>query len=113
AVSTYFGTLNGALEALQQCRVDLIGVDLVSDPKTIKAVTRLPWKKELALGCVDARNTKLESVTELHAVFDVITKRIPSDRLYVNPNCGLEFLPYAQARQKLKRLVEAVRRYRD
>ena len=112
ALYTYFGTLNGALEALAQCKVDALGVDVVSDPKAIGAITRLKWDRQLALGCVDARNTKLESVTELHALFDVVTKRVPGERLYVNPNCGLEFLPYEQARQKLVRLVEAVRRYR-
>ena len=111
ALYTYFGSLNGALEALQRCRVDVIGVDVVSDPKAIGAVKRLKWTKELALGCVDARNTKLESVTELHALFHVIRRTIPRDRLTVNPNCGLEFLPYAQARAKLHRLVEAVQSY--
>jgi len=111
ALSTYFGSLNGTLEELQRCRVDVLGVDVVSDPKAIGAVKRQKWAKELALGCLDARNTKLESVTELHALFDVVTKRVPKDRLYVNPNCGLEFLPYEQARQKLDRLGEAVRRY--
>jgi len=113
ALYTYFGSLDGTLEALQHCRVDLIGVDVVSDPKAIGAIKRLKWTKELAVGCLDARNTKLESVVELHALFDVVRKVVPQDRLYVNPNCGLEFLPFEQASQKLKRLVEAVRTYRS
>ncbi len=112
ALYLYFGHLDGALAALRPCRVDLIGVDVVSDPKSITAVRKQKWTKELALGCVDARNTKLESVTELHALFDVVKRVVPKNRLYANPNCGLEFLPYEQARQKLNRLVEAVRRYK-
>ena len=112
ALYLYFGHLDGTLPALRQCRVDLIGVDVVSDPKAITTVRKQKWTKELALGCVDARNTKLESVTELHALFDVVKRVVPKNRLYVNPNCGLEFLPYEQARQKLNRLVEAVRRYK-
>ena len=112
AVYTYFGSLNGGLESLMRAHVDLIGVDVVSDPKTLAALTRVKVTKELALGCLDARNTKLESVGELHALFNVVKKLVPGDRLYVTPNCGLEFLPYAQAHQKLNRLVEAVRRYR-
>ena len=111
ALYTYFGSLNGTLEALQRAPVDLIGVDVVSDPKALGAVRRLKWTKELALGCLDARNTKLESVTELHALFDVMKTRVPLKRLTVNPNCGLEFLPYEQACQKVNRLVEAVRTY--
>lgn len=112
ALYTYFGHLNGVLEPLQRCRVDIIGVDVASDPKAIQAVRRTTWAKELALGCLDARNTKLESVEDLHALFDAVKRAVPLDRLYVNPNCGLEFLPFEQAHQKLKRLVEAVRTYR-
>ena len=113
ALYTYFGHLNGILPALQQCRVDLIGVDVVSDPKALAAVTRVKWKKALAIGCLDGRNTKLESVKELHRVFDAVKKTVPADRLSINPSCGLEFLPFQQAQQKLKRLVEAVRTYRS
>ena len=113
ALYTYFGTLDGALEALHRCPVDIIGLDVVSDPKAISALRRIKWTKEVALGCLDARNTKLESVTELHALFDVVKKCVPLNRLFVNPNCGLEFLPHEQARQKLARLVEAVHTYRN
>ena len=113
ALYTYFGTVSrNVLDALQKCRVDVIGVDVVSDPKAIGIVKNLKWTKALALGCLDARNTKLESVAELHALFDLISRVVPTDRLYVNPSCGLEFLPYEQAHQKLERLVEAARTYR-
>ena len=112
AVTTYFGSLDGGLEALMRLPVDLIGVDVVSAPKTLAALKRVKITKALALGCLDGRNTKLESVTELHALFNVVRKRVPLDRLHVTPNCGLEFLPHSQALAKIRRLVEAVRSYR-
>jgi 5-methyltetrahydropteroyltriglutamate--homocysteine methyltransferase len=112
AVCTYFGQLDGALDELLRANVDIVGVDVVSEPKTLAALKRAKITKELALGCLDARNTKLESVGELHALFNVITKRVPADRLHVSPNCGLEFLPHRQALAKLERLAEAVRTYR-
>ncbi len=111
AVYTYFGSLNGGFEALQRAKVDVIGVDVVSDPSMLSTLKRAKITKELALGCLDARNTKLESIGELHALFNVVTKRVPADRLYVNPNCGLEFLPHSQALAKLERLAEAVHTY--
>ena len=112
AVYTYFGSLNGVLEPLMRAQIDIVGVDVVSDPKTLAALKRTKIKKALALGCLDARNTKLESVRDLHALFDHIKRVVPLDRLYVNPSCGLEFLPHTQALAKVKRLVEAVRTYR-
>ena len=112
AAYTYFGSLNGGLEALMRAKVDVIGVDLVSNPKMLGSLKRTKITKGLALGCLDARNTKLESVSELHALFDAVRKRVPADQLYVNPNCGLEFLPHTQALAKVHRLVQAVRTYR-
>ncbi len=113
ALYTYFGSVTAeTLRMLQRVPVDLIGVDVVSDPKVLGAVRRLKWTKELAVGCLDARNTKLESVTELHALFDVLRRLVPTDRFTVNPNCGLEFLPHRQAVEKIRRLAEAVRTYR-
>jgi 5-methyltetrahydropteroyltriglutamate--homocysteine methyltransferase len=112
AVYTYFGSPDGALEQLMRSPAQVIGVDVVSDPATLTALKRVKITKELALGCLDARNTKLESVQELHRLFDAIRKLVPLDRMYVNPNCGLEFLPHAQALAKVRRLVQAVRTYK-
>ncbi|MBI4004002.1 MAG: hypothetical protein HY353_03180 [Candidatus Omnitrophica bacterium] len=112
AVYTYFGALDGLFAPLMKAKVDLIGADLVSEPKTIQALKRTKITKELAIGCLDARNTKLESVRELHAIFRAVGRLVPLDRLYVNPNAGLEFLPHTQALAKLKRLGEAVRSYK-
>ncbi|MBI2495522.1 MAG: hypothetical protein HYY59_01940 [Candidatus Omnitrophica bacterium] len=114
AVYTYFGSLNGALEPLlTRAQVDLVGVDVVSDPKALGALKRLKVTKELALGCLDARNTKLESVEDIQAVFLAVKNLVPPDRLTVNPNCGLEFLPHPQALAKIRRLAEAARNYRN
>ena len=112
ALYTYFGSLDGAFASLMRVPVDILGLDVVSEPKAISVLKTAKLTKELAVGCVDARNTKLESVTELHALFDLIKKYAPLDRLYVNPNCGLEFLPHTQALAKIRRLVQAVRTYR-
>ena len=111
AVSTYFGALDGTLNALMRSAVDIVGVDIVSEPKTLSVLKRTKITKELAVGCLDARNTKLESVAELHGIFRAVRKLAPRGGLYVNPNCGLEFLPHAQALAKVKRLVEAARTF--
>ena len=112
AIYTYFGAVNGWWPALLRAPVDIVGVDVVSDPKALTALTRTKITKALALGCLDARNTKLESIKALHAIFRIASKRVPLDQLYVNHNCGLEFLPHTQALAKIHRLVEAVKTFR-
>ena len=111
AVYTYFGSLNGTLAPLMRAKVDVIGLDVVSDPQALATLGRTRVTKELALGCLDARNTKLESVAELHALFNGVKKLFPLDRLYINPNCGLEFLPHDAALRKIQRMQEAVASY--
>lgn len=112
AVYTYFSALNGALEPLMKAKVDIIGVDVVSGAKALAALKRTRINKALAVGCLDARNTKLESMNDLHATIRAVERLVPGDRLYLNPNCGLEFLPHPQALAKLKRLGDAARAYR-
>ena len=56
---------------------------------------------------VVARNTKLEDVAQLKAALDLSTKAVPADRLWLSPNCGLEFLPHQSAVKKLQLLRSA------
>ena len=111
AVYTYFGSLNGGLASLMGANVDVVGVDVVSHPETLNSLKRIKITKGLAIGCMDARNTKLEPVKELHAILKTVSRLVPKDELYVNPNCGLEFLPHKQALAKVKRLAEAARSF--
>ena len=68
-----------------------------------------PTDKMLGCGIVDARNTRLESVEEIVSAIERVSKSVSLDRLYINPSCGLDFLPRQNARQKLARLVEGTR----
>ncbi len=109
----YFGGVDGRLNQLLKSKVQAIGLDLIESPETLATLKRVKFDKILGLGVVDARNTKLESIKELHQMFKAATQIVPSERLYVSPNCGLEFLPHQQAVAKLRNLVEAVKTWRN
>ena len=110
----YFGGPNPAqLTQLLKTKISAIGLDVVESPQTLAALKRVKCDKILGLGCVDARNTKLESIKDLHKLFTAASRLAPSEQLYVTPNCGLEFLPHQQAVAKLRNLVEAVATWRN
>ncbi len=113
ALYLYFGSIQKLLPELFELPVDLIGVDVVSKKENLDLLLEYDGKKEIGLGCVDARNTRLETESELYAIFEKVTKRIPSDKIYINPSCGLEFLPHAEAHKKLKNMVLAVKKFRE
>jgi 5-methyltetrahydropteroyltriglutamate--homocysteine methyltransferase len=51
----------------------------------------------------------METVDEIAELIRRAGQLVPSERLYVNPSCGLEYLPREVAFEKLKRMVEGVR----
>jgi methionine synthase II (cobalamin-independent) len=70
-------------------------------------------KKELGLGLVDGRNTRIEDVKETTKVAAKILRKINAERAYLNPSCGLdEYLPREVAFEKLKNLVAIAKQVR-
>ncbi len=110
AVYTWFGDADGILPQLLELPVDLIGLDFVWGPANWDALRRTPFSKRLGFGIIDARNTKMESVEQIAERIKEVSDLVPPDRLDVNPSCGLEYLPREVAFEKLKRMVEGVRR---
>ena len=92
-------------------QVDGIGIDLVSRPENLNLILESLFDKELILGCLDARNTKLEDEEELLKLFERTTQKVSAERIYVSPSCGLEFLPRQTALLKLKRMVQVVKKF--
>lgn len=112
ALYTYFGDV-ADLPDVFTLPFTVFGLDFVSGPANWDLLPRLPADKELALGILDARNVKLESHEAIANALQRALNYVSPDRLYVNPNCGLEFLPREQARAKLVRLVEAVHQFQE
>jgi 5-methyltetrahydropteroyltriglutamate--homocysteine methyltransferase len=111
ALCLYFGSIKKLVPHLFELPVDLIGVDVVSKKENLDLLLDSGGKKEIGLGCVDARNTMMEKQSDLIALFKKAAKKIPADKIWVSPSCGLEFLPHAEAQKKLKNMVEATRRF--
>jgi 5-methyltetrahydropteroyltriglutamate--homocysteine methyltransferase len=108
ALYLYFGSIKKLVPHLFEPPVDILGIDVVSKKENLDLVLDYNGKKAIGLGCVDARNTMMEKQPDLIALFEKITKKFSADRIFVNPSCGLEFLPHAEAQKKLKNMVAAV-----
>ncbi len=87
----------------------VIGLDFVWGPRNWETLRRFPADKELGLGIVDGRNTRLEPVQEIVEGVRRAMEHVSPDRISVSPSCGLDYLPRQQAYDKLVRLVEGVR----
>jgi 5-methyltetrahydropteroyltriglutamate--homocysteine methyltransferase len=72
-------------------------------------VGQFPKTLELGLGVVDVKTDDLETAEGVAARLRRAIARIPPDRLYVNPDCGLKFTRRDVAFDKLKAMVEGAR----
>lgn len=113
-LSTYFGGVEFMLkELIQDVNCGGLGLDLVEAPKQLDVLEDLCIDKDLHLGIMDARTTKLEDY-EYYAKWLSLFDKIGFKKdIYVGPNNGLEFLPWDKAESKLKNMVECVNRYKE
>ena len=107
ALQTYFFPADPLLDALAAFPVAQIGIDVRSrETHVLEKLNTV--RQTVVLGIVDARNTRVETETELVGLIETALKRIPADYLWLAPTTGLEYLPHDVAVQKLKALVGAV-----
>jgi 5-methyltetrahydropteroyltriglutamate--homocysteine methyltransferase len=109
AVYFYFGAPDGALPVAVESGFTTVGVD-ATIPGVLDKVKAGPRPQKLAAGIVDSRTTRMETDELISSRLRAAAAIVPPDRLYVNPNMGLEFLPREQAEEKLRRLSSAARK---
>ena len=109
ALYTWFGSADGILPALLDLPVDTIGLDFVSGRDNWEAVKSVSFSKRLGAGIVDGRNTRIESLEQIEESIRRLSEVVPPDKIYVNPSCGLEYLPREVAFEKLKIMVQGAR----
>ncbi len=104
ALYLYFGDSIPLYDRLQRLPIDVLGLDFTYNPKLVQRIVMSGSVKALGLGLVDGRNTKLEGPGEVARQIDRLLPRVQADVCYLNPSCGLEYLPRDRAFAKLAHL---------
>lgn len=106
ALQTYFFPADPLLDALAAFPVAQVGVDVRSrDTHALERLNAL--RQTVVLGIVDARNTRVETESELVGLIETALRQLPADYVWLAPTTGLEYLPHDVALKKLKVLVAA------
>lgn len=106
----YFNTVEKIAANFDKFAVSVIAVDCVSIPSNFEHLAHHAHRQIPCFGIVDARNIRLESEEVLRRQCEQISNRFPD--AYISISCGLEFLPHANALEKIKLLGRNVRRFR-
>jgi 5-methyltetrahydropteroyltriglutamate--homocysteine methyltransferase len=111
SLCTYFGDAAKLYGDFQDMPVEIIGLDFTYSEDLISNIEMVGSSKVLGLGIFDARNSRMDRKEEIFRVLDRVLPRVSTDSCYLNPSCGLEFLPRDRARKKLELMTSLRYRY--
>ena len=104
-----FGAPTAIFDTLRELPWSVIGLDLREAPAAWDLLPRVPEGRGVALGLVDARNTRLEETADLAREVARARAARPDLEFQLCPTASLEYLPADKAEAKVARLVEAAR----
>ncbi|HEY3155805.1 MAG TPA: hypothetical protein VGK76_04130 [Candidatus Eisenbacteria bacterium] len=99
----------GVFDAIRDLAWTALGLDLVEAPDAWSLIPKVPQGRTVALGLVDARNTRLENPPDVAKAVER-ARSMRSDLTWqLCPTASLEYLPVDRAAMKVSRLTEAAR----
>lgn len=111
ALYTYFGDAADVYDKLQELQVDILGLDFTYSRTLTEVIVVQGTIKSLGLGIIDGRNTRRETEECVFPLLDSLVAACDVERLYLNPSCGLEYLPRTKAIAKLENMVRLRNKY--
>jgi 5-methyltetrahydropteroyltriglutamate--homocysteine methyltransferase len=104
-----YGDFHKAYPKMLEIPVDQIDLEFAnSDYALLEEFDSSPFTKYIGLGVVDVHSHDLESVDEIADGIRKGLKRVPADRMFVDPDCGLKTRTEDQAKAKLTNIRKAV-----
>lgn len=104
-----FGNIKGHFREIIDFNAQIIGVDFFST--SLNDVTDFDTKKGIGIGCIDARNSLVETSDWILNFVTMVKEKLGDIKhIMIMPNCDMEFLPRAVAEEKMRVIGEAARR---
>jgi len=110
ALFTYFGDIKPLYSEVQKLKVDILGIDFTYSSNLTDFIISNGTDKNLSLGIIDGRNTKIEDIKKIAEEVERIISSLKLQEVYINPSCGLELLPQDKAYMKLENMCK-IREY--
>ncbi len=100
--------------AFLDMKADEIHLEMASrEFAEIEIIEQIARRKDVAVGIIDVKSYYIETVEDVAGRVALCLKYAPPERLSFAPDCGLSQTARWAARQKLRNMVEGVRRLRD
>ncbi|GAB2792776.1 5-methyltetrahydropteroyltriglutamate--homocysteine S-methyltransferase [Halomonas shantousis] len=108
-----YSEFNDIIAAIAALDADVITIETSrSDMELLDAFQDFAYPNEIGPGVYDIHSPNLPEVDWMVALMEKAAKKIPAERLWVNPDCGLKTRGWAEVDPALENMVEAARELR-
>jgi len=108
-----YSEFNDIIAEIAAMDADVISIETArSDMELLQAFLDFDYPNEIGPGVWDIHSPRVPSAEEMAGLLRRATNRIPPERLWVNPDCGLKTRGWAEVRPAMANLVAAARQLR-
>ncbi|WP_102542852.1 5-methyltetrahydropteroyltriglutamate--homocysteine S-methyltransferase [Vibrio breoganii] len=108
-----YSEFNEIIDSVAALDADVITIETSrSNMELLNAFEEFNYPNEIGPGVYDIHSPNVPSVEWIEQLIEKAATRIPVERLWVNPDCGLKTRNWQETEQSLKNLVEATQRLR-
>ncbi|WP_457790014.1 5-methyltetrahydropteroyltriglutamate--homocysteine S-methyltransferase [Pseudomonas sp. PL-6] len=108
-----YSEFNDVIEAIAAMDADVITIETSrSDMQLLEAFERFAYPNEIGPGVYDIHSPRVPDSAEMAGLLRKAATRIPVERLWVNPDCGLKTRAWSETEAALVNMVAAARQLR-
>ncbi|QOJ21713.1 MAG: 5-methyltetrahydropteroyltriglutamate--homocysteine S-methyltransferase [Gammaproteobacteria bacterium] len=109
-----YSEFNDIMEAIASMDADVITIETSrSDMELLDAFDQFQYPNEIGPGVYDIHSPNIPSVDSIMQLMKKAAQRIPPERLWVNPDCGLKTRNWDEVKPALSNMITASRQLAD
>ena len=103
-----YAEFNEIMDAIIKLDADVISIEASrSSMELLNAFSKNDYPNEIGPGVYDIHSPRVPSVNEIKELISDLISHLSSDRLWINPDCGLKTRGWDEVKQSLKNMVAA------
>jgi 5-methyltetrahydropteroyltriglutamate--homocysteine methyltransferase len=108
-----YSEFNDVIESIAAMDADVITIETSrSDMELLDAFERFEYPNEIGPGVYDIHSPRVPDSAEMVRLMRKAAQRVPAERLWVNPDCGLKTRGWPETEAALVNMVAAARQLR-
>lgn len=109
-----YSEFNDIIEAIAGLDADVISIETSrSRMELLDAFVDFSYPNDIGPGVYDIHSPRVPARVEMMSLLKLATERLPSERIWVNPDCGLKTRGWPETEAALVEMVEAARELRN